>query len=103
MRFSQLKLSVKLAILVLTSFAGSLLFALVVYSTLTRVKVGGPFYQEISLGKDLIADVLPPPEYVIETYLLMHEASRAVAPAELAEITERGQRLRRDYQARHEY
>ena len=36
---------------------------------LNRVKVGGEIYQGIAAGKDLLGDVLPPPEYVIEPYL----------------------------------
>lgn len=36
---------------------------------LTKLKVGGPVYSQISLGKDLVADILPPPEYVLESYL----------------------------------
>ncbi|MFP5077889.1 methyl-accepting chemotaxis protein [Rhizobium sp. YIM 134829] len=38
------------------------------------LKVGGPVYTEIANGKDLIADILPPPLYVIEAYMLANEA-----------------------------
>ena len=49
---------------------------------LSEVKVGGPLYDKIKLGNDLVADILPPPEYVIESYL---EATLALNnPAELA-------------------
>jgi hypothetical protein len=33
------------------------------------VKANGPIYVKIAQGKDLIADILPPPEYIIESYL----------------------------------
>ena len=36
---------------------------------LSQLKVGGPLYDKIKLGNDLVADILPPPEYVIEAYL----------------------------------
>ena len=36
---------------------------------LWKLSVGGPVYEQIVLGKDLVADILPPPEYVIEAYL----------------------------------
>ena len=36
---------------------------------LSQLKVGGPLYSKIKLGNDLIADILPPPEYIIEAYL----------------------------------
>ncbi|WP_374310825.1 methyl-accepting chemotaxis protein [Dongia sp.] len=68
---------------------------------LSELKVGGPLYRQIVLGKDLIADILPPPEYVLESYL---EATLAVKnPGELAAHRERLAQLRKDYDARHEY
>src|SRR5713101_1717167 len=49
---------------------------------LSELKVGGPLYDKIKLGNDLVADILPPPEYVIEAYL---EATLALRdPAELS-------------------
>lgn len=39
------------------------------HNTLQVAKVHGPYYQQIVQGKDLIADILPPPEYIIESYL----------------------------------
>ena len=42
--------------------------------TLHQVSVGGPLYTSIVSGKDLTADILPPPLYVIEAYLLASTA-----------------------------
>src|ERR1044072_9422684 len=62
------------------------------------VKVGGPLYDRIKLGNDLIADILPPPEYVIEAYL---EATLALRdPTTLAEHRERLVQLKKDYDER---
>ncbi len=36
---------------------------------LEQLRVGGPLYGRIKLGNDLIADILPPPAYVLEAYL----------------------------------
>jgi methyl-accepting chemotaxis protein len=36
---------------------------------LDRIGIGGATYQRIVAGKDLLGDILPPPEYVIEAYL----------------------------------
>ena len=36
---------------------------------LEQLSIGGPVYQQLVTGKDLVADILPPPEYVIEAYL----------------------------------
>jgi methyl-accepting chemotaxis protein len=68
---------------------------------LQQIKVGGPLYDKIKLGNDLIADILPPPEYVIEAYL---EATLAMRdPASIAERRERLAQLRKDYDERREF
>ncbi|WP_271594761.1 HAMP domain-containing protein [Bradyrhizobium sp. CCBAU 65884] len=68
---------------------------------LQQIKVGGPVYDRIKLGNDLIADILPPPEYVIEAYLEATLALRGSAPH--AEHRERLTQLRKDYDDRREF
>lgn len=68
---------------------------------LQKLKVGGPIYQEIVLGKDLIADILPPPEYIIEAFLVTNLA--ITQPEELAEHRTRFERLKADYNQRHDF
>jgi methyl-accepting chemotaxis protein len=41
---------------------GFILFGLVAYSTLNTLRIKGPYYNQIILGKDLVADILPPPQ-----------------------------------------
>lgn len=66
-----------------------------------HIKVGGPLYSEIVLAKDLIADILPPPMYIIEAYL---EATRALQePAGVNDRRARMEALKRDYDARYAY
>lgn len=68
---------------------------------LSQLKVGGPLYTEIKLGNDLVADILPPPAYVLEAYL---EATLAIRdPNDLAARTQRLIQLRKDYTDRKEY
>lgn len=68
---------------------------------LGEVKVGGPIYDKIKLGNDLIADILPPPEYVIESYL---EATLALNdPAALAVHRDRLTQLKKEYDERREF
>ncbi len=101
--FSQWKLSMKLAVLVAMSLLGSVIFGILAHGTLAAVKVNGPLYAEIVSGKDLIADVLPPPAYIIESYLLVHEIEEATDPAELPGLIQSGTRLRQEYEARHDH
>jgi len=66
-----------------------------------ELKVGGGLYDRIVLGKDLVADILPPPEYIIESYL---EATLALNEPGSAELREqRLAQLRKDYDLRHDF
>ena len=68
---------------------------------LSDVKAGGPLYSQIKLGNDLVADILPPPEYVIESYL---EATLALNnPAGLEAHKSRLAQLKKEYDERREF
>ena len=41
--------------------------------TLEKLKIRGPIYNDIVNEKDLIADILPPPMFVVEAYMLAYE------------------------------
>ncbi len=69
--------------------------------TLNQLKIRGPIYQDIVNEKDLIADILPPPLFVIEPYLLLTE--NVVHPERLADNLARLAALRRDYESRKAY
>jgi len=71
------------------------------YLAISELKVGGPVYERIVLGKDLIADILPPPEYVIEAYL---EATLVLNdPQDVDAHGKRLAQLHKDYDDRHAY
>jgi len=48
-------------------------FATLAWNTVETTKVTGAHYQSIVTSKDLIADILPPPEYIVETYLVVYQ------------------------------
>jgi methyl-accepting chemotaxis protein len=68
---------------------------------LSQLKVGGPLYNQLKLGNDLIADILPPPEYVIEAYLeatlVLHD------PAKLSTHRDRLAQLKKEYDERWDF
>lgn len=103
------KLSVakKLTSLVLVSALSLLAFGFWSYSTLQVAKVHGPYYQKIVQGKDLIADILPPPNYIIETYLLtLHladELELKKPSSEIAATVERCRQLQAEFDDRHQH
>jgi methyl-accepting chemotaxis protein len=68
---------------------------------LSQLKVGGPLYDKIKLGNDLVADILPPPEYVIEAYL---EATLTLQdPSSLGAHRDRLVQLKKDYDDRRDF
>jgi methyl-accepting chemotaxis protein len=95
------KFTVQSSLLLLAgvSALGFIVFGLFASSTMQAVKVNGPYYAEVILNKDLLADVLPPPNYVVETYLLAH-LMRDANPAELERLAAHYATLKREYQTR---
>lgn len=98
----EMKLAHWLAALLVIVVAGFSIYGFWSFKTLGNLKVNGPVYQHIVQGQNLIADILPPPEYIIEPYLVSLQAARA-APAERGALIARFKSLKRDYDTRHEY
>src|SRR6187431_49851 len=73
------------------------------FKTLGELQVTGPLYQRIVQSKDLIADVLPPPEYIIESYLVALRVTRSDDAAQRGGLLERLRALKTEYDARHKY
>ena len=99
----KLRLTISRAILIFGLVTATGLGAVIATSVygLAQLKVGGPLYNQIKLGNDLIADILPPPEYVIEAYL---EATLVLRdPAQLAAHRDRIAQLKKEYDERHEF
>ncbi|HET9954075.1 MAG TPA: methyl-accepting chemotaxis protein, partial [Polyangiaceae bacterium] len=61
------------------------------------IRVGGPYYAQIVQSKDLIADILPPPAYIIESYLLVFQAANSTDPNEQKVLTQRLARTETEY------
>jgi methyl-accepting chemotaxis protein len=93
----------RLAILNLLIVFGFTAYGLFSYNQQNKVKVNGPIYTQIVQGKDLIADILPPPEYIIESYLTTLELCDAQDKASIDKLIEYGTKLKKDYDDRHAY
>jgi len=99
-RFSVLQ---QIVFLASVSVIGLLVLSLASFSVFNRVKVTGPLYQQIVQGKDLVADILPPPEYVIESYLVALQADRETDQSKLPHYLERFRKLKGEFDERHDY
>jgi methyl-accepting chemotaxis protein len=97
------KLGIKATILVFgVAMAIGIALAVAINTvSLNKVRIGGAIYDEIVQVKDLVADILPPPLYIIEAYLeagLAHNHSKPVPEAQ-SRIAE----LRKQYDERREF
>ncbi len=68
-KFNNLSMQAKTLWLAGSFVVGFSVFAILAYSTLQKIRVGGPQYTNIVMQKDLLADSLPPTLYVIESFL----------------------------------
>jgi methyl-accepting chemotaxis protein len=93
------KLTISYGIVLLVIFS---LIAVAVIS-IHNVKVRGPIYNEIVRDKDLIADILPPPEYIVEPYLTAFMAASETNKAKLNEYAARFRKQHEEYDARRAY
>ena len=70
------------------------------------VQVNGPLYKRIVEGKDIVADILPPPEYIIESYLVVLQMVQEPDPQRRQELIQYFQTLQSGkggYDERHKY
>jgi signal transduction histidine kinase len=111
-----LKIRTKLMLLTLVPLLALGITALIVAPTFQKVKVGGPEYDKIAQAQDLRADVNPPPEFIVESYLTVlqinnelselvnnAQANQAAAGARITELQVQLSNLREDYLARNQY
>jgi len=70
---------------------------------LSQLRIGGPVYDTIQQSNNLIADILPPDEFIIESYLVALELSNADTPLEIKQYIERFRKLQLAYETRHAY
>jgi methyl-accepting chemotaxis protein len=95
----RIRLNVQIALFVL-SFIG---FGFLAFNTLSVLRVNGPIYKDIVRGKDVIADILPPPAYIIESYLVALQLAGETSPAKIKDLKDTLDRLKAEYVQRHDF
>ena len=78
--FKFLTVKVKLILLCVFFSVGFAIFSSFAFNLLEVTKINGEIYSKIILSKDLIADILPPPEYIIESYLTSEQIVNETNP-----------------------
>jgi methyl-accepting chemotaxis protein len=93
----------KLVLLLGVFLFGFAAFGVFSFKLTKELQVNGPVYLKIVAGKDLIADILPPPEYILESYLVVHQLAEAKERNKVDELANRLKQLKADFDTRHEY
>jgi methyl-accepting chemotaxis protein len=100
---NRLTIKMRFMVIVASLIIGFALFGFATFKAMNMLNVNGPIYQRIVQGKDIIADVLPPPEYIIESYLVALQLTQATGPDEISALVTRFQSLKTEYESRHSY
>jgi methyl-accepting chemotaxis protein len=97
-----LKITGKLGTVSLMFVASSVVVGAFGYRTFEAVRINGTRYGDIIESKDLLADVLPPPAYLLESQLVAHELLGA-DPKGIDPQAARLRSLRADFEKRHAF
>lgn len=104
LRFKDISISKKLIIILAIMIAGFLVFGAYCFSSLNYLKVNGPVYNNIVMGKDLVADILPPPDYILESYMVVLQLSEENDSTKIDQLsTYLTGTLEKEYYDRHKY
>ncbi|MGC2658762.1 MAG: hypothetical protein WA324_12460, partial [Bryobacteraceae bacterium] len=75
------------------------------FAAINEVKVSGPIYKAIAREMDLRSDILPPPEFIVETHLTALQIERAMRadPSRISALVKKLDGLKHDYDHRQTY
>jgi methyl-accepting chemotaxis protein len=103
MGFKDFPVAGKLACLVGAAVLGLTVFGTISYRSLSTLRVMGPVYDRIALGKDLVADILPPPVFILESWANVLEGVGTNEPGAADRIAARLKQLEEDFKVRHDF
>lgn len=99
---SRMKLSNQMGLMLTVLSAGIVTTSYLDNAGDRALAINGTHYQQIISHKDLIADVLPPPEYLIESWLTVLEMA-SLNNQSLQSQIEQGNKLKAAFEERHAY
>ena len=69
--------------------------------SISKVMVNGPIYQMLARDKDLISEILPSTEFILEPYLVVFQINGAKTSQDLIELSKELQELEKKYRESH--
>ncbi|GAB6036092.1 methyl-accepting chemotaxis protein [Fundidesulfovibrio butyratiphilus] len=98
-------LSVRMKIFCIIALLIGAMLALGTYAWLSvsAIVVNGQVYEQVVSDKDLVADILPPPMFLVETYVWVHRLGDLRDPAEIGRVVAKLKELNADFEERKTY
>jgi len=100
---NKLKIRYKMFIIITFFIIGFIIFGTYALYSISKAKVNGEMYNNIIQGKDLVADILPPPEYIIESDLLTYQLLNETDKNNIETLIKKSEELETEYNSRHEF
>ncbi|MEZ6092881.1 MAG: methyl-accepting chemotaxis protein [Pirellulaceae bacterium] len=104
--FKKMSIGKQLSLLIGSFTLSYIVYAFWSFNTLNVAKVHGDRYNQIVQGKDLLADILPPPEYIIEPYCVVLQMADLADSDNLDHMNGlliKLESLKKDYESRHQF
>ena len=98
-----LTIKARIALVALCAATTIVLTVLISYMALESSRVGSDNYRRVVEGKDLIADVLPPPAFIVEAYLVANQIVLEKDERVRGQLFDRCRQLKSEFEARHLY
>lgn len=92
----------RLISMIMSMLVGMFIIAGVLLWSMNDLRIGGKIYNQIISDKDLLADILPPPEYILESYLTVYQLLDAEQTDKSA-LWKTMDRLKSEYETRKQF
>jgi methyl-accepting chemotaxis protein len=98
----RLSVRAKLALMISVSILSLAGLGIFFFTAINEVKVSGPIYVAIAREMDLRSDILPPPEFIIETHLTVLQIEKALRsdPKQIDQLVKNLEGLKHDFEDR---
>ncbi|MDD5229180.1 MAG: methyl-accepting chemotaxis protein [Methylococcales bacterium] len=93
----------RFTIILATMVVGFFAFGSATMTAMNTLNVNSPLYQRIMLSEKFIADILPPPEYIVESYLVALQLSHAQDATTINALIEHFKSLKSEYESHYGY
>jgi methyl-accepting chemotaxis protein len=101
----RLSVRAKLASMICLSVLSLAGLGIFFFTSINEVKVSGPIYAAIAREMDLRSDILPPPEFIVETHLTVLQIAAALRsdPKQIDQLVKNLEGLKHDFDSRQSY